>query len=261
MAAALDAMADSERALRSIEASAADVEQQVMRLERFVSGEGGRGAGFIPPLLDANAAADADDAAVERDDGEAENNVHFSGTPAETASLLAAADAENATAVSGAAPWQAAAQRFGHMRRRQQQQPQQHGHGDDDDDNPTRPPPWPHCRARFRAVDRERKRAALLDERLTRLLIDTDAVQGVSREAVRNALREHRTADAKRISALVGKRKHIVQRCESLAGRLARAASALGVARSSVANAAAAAASAPPSVPASERDGARHRDR
>lgn len=150
----------------------------------------------------------------------------FRGSPAESAALLAAADAEHATAVSGAATWRRAADRF------------RHACPYADRPRSPRDDLWRFCRARFRPLDRTRKQATALDERLTRSILAADAVQGVSRGAVREALRANRRSEAKRVSALMSRRKRVVQGGEALAQRAARAARDIGVASSVVRDAA-----------------------
>lgn len=76
------------------------------------------------------------------------------------------------------------------------------------------------CRTRYLAVEAYRKRADWADEQLTTMLLGLDAVPGVSRQALLLAHQLRRTAQAKQISALIGRRKKLIDRCLAIEAEL-----------------------------------------
>jgi hypothetical protein len=85
------------------------------------------------------------------------------------------------------------------------------------------------CRSRYLALETYRKQADWADEQLTTVLLGLDAIPGVSRHALLVAHQERRTAQAKRISALIGRRKKLIERCLALEMELEQQRARLGL--------------------------------
>ncbi|KAK4531528.1 hypothetical protein CCYA_CCYA08G2385 [Cyanidiococcus yangmingshanensis] len=85
------------------------------------------------------------------------------------------------------------------------------------------------CQARYLALEAYRKRADWADDQLTTVLLGLDAIPGVSRQALLTAHQQRRTAQAKRISALIGRRKKLIERCLSLEMELEQQRTSVGL--------------------------------
>ena len=72
------------------------------------------------------------------------------------------------------------------------------------------------CRAWYRTVHVLQRETQALDEELTRLLVRLDAVPGISRDDLSHAIQNHCNVQARRISALLSRRKRLIQRCQAL---------------------------------------------
>ncbi|KAK4538156.1 hypothetical protein CDCA_CDCA16G4181 [Cyanidium caldarium] len=92
------------------------------------------------------------------------------------------------------------------------------------------------CRAWYRTVHALQRETQALDEELTRLLVRLDAVPGISREDLSRAIQNHCNAQARRISALLSRRKRLIQRCQALGDGLEQWAQLQGLLPEAVVN-------------------------